>query len=256
VLLDIFNDNVEEPNEDIEITLSNPINATLGANSTFTYTIIDDDGLGWKGPGGIGNISTQVNAWLRTTDPSLPTDIPPLSDGIEVGNGNYTWRDMSENGHDAFQNVAANRPLIMISQQRGTDDQLFQFDRAGNNFLDIADNDDMNTPSGAQTQRTIIVAFRPSTNVTDRQVIYEEGGGVRGLNIYLEGGILYIGGWNDANDDAGATTPWSYTTVNTPITANTPYFAILQFDFDDVAGTGEVRGSVNGVDLGALSWCG
>jgi hypothetical protein len=256
VLLDIFNDNVEEPNEDIEITLSNPINATLGANSTFTYTIIDDDGLGWKGPGGVGNISTQVNAWLRTTDPSLPTDIPPLSDGIEVGNGNYTWRDMSENGHDAFQNVAANRPTYYDFSTTWNGRPIIQFDRAGNNFLDIADNDDMNTPSGAQTQRTIIVAFRPSTNVTDRQVIYEEGGGVRGLNIYLEGGILYIGGWNDANDDAGATTPWSYTTVNTPITANTPYFAILQFDFDDVAGTGEVRGSVNGVDLGALPGAG
>ena len=29
-----------------------------------------------------------------------------------------------------------------------------------------------------------------------KQVIYEEGGGIRGLNFYLENGQLYVGGWN------------------------------------------------------------
>ncbi len=39
----IIDDTLHEPNETIIITLSNPTNATLGANTTYTYTIIDND---------------------------------------------------------------------------------------------------------------------------------------------------------------------------------------------------------------------
>ena len=114
----------------------------------------------------------------------------------------------------------------------------------------------MNTPSGAQTKRTIIVAFRPASNISNRQVVFEEGGGIRGLNIYIEQDSLFIGGWNENNDDGGLTTPWPYTYVSSEINTNTPYFAILQFDFDDLLGTGEVRGSLNGIDLGQLPGAG
>ncbi|MBN1428699.1 MAG: hypothetical protein JXB07_09950 [Anaerolineae bacterium] len=39
----IFNDTLIEGNETFQVTLTNPINATLGANHTATLTIIDDD---------------------------------------------------------------------------------------------------------------------------------------------------------------------------------------------------------------------
>jgi hypothetical protein len=42
--LTVVNDALKEGNETIVITLDNPINLTLGANSVFTYTINDDDG--------------------------------------------------------------------------------------------------------------------------------------------------------------------------------------------------------------------
>ncbi|MCG8697763.1 MAG: hypothetical protein MI922_06890, partial [Bacteroidales bacterium] len=250
VLLDIFNDIVEENNEDIEITLSNPVNATMGAISVFTHTIIDDDGMGWDGPGGVGNFDNQIACWLRSTGATN------LSDGIKVGIDPVDWNDMSGNGNDAYQTNAARQPKFWDASPTWNGRPVIEFDATAGRFLEIADNADMNIPSGAQTKRTLVVAFRPATDVTSRQVVYEEGGGVRGLNFYIEGGNFYIGGWNDNNDDAGATTPWSYTTVSSAISANTPYFAILQFDFDDLAGTGEVRGSLNGVDLGALPGAG
>jgi hypothetical protein len=40
----IVNDATGEPNETVVITLSNPVNATLGAKKTYTYTIEDNDG--------------------------------------------------------------------------------------------------------------------------------------------------------------------------------------------------------------------
>jgi Chitobiase/beta-hexosaminidase C-terminal domain/Calx-beta domain len=40
----IVNDSTGEANETIVITLSNPVNAALGARSTYTYTIEDNDG--------------------------------------------------------------------------------------------------------------------------------------------------------------------------------------------------------------------
>ena len=47
------------------------------------------------------------------------------------------------------------------------------------------------------SQRTISVWFNADDIDRDTpQVIYEEGGGGRGLNIYLDRGQLYVGGWN------------------------------------------------------------
>jgi hypothetical protein len=46
ITIHIINDGVEEPDETIIVTLSNPVNATLGTNKSHTYTIIDADDAG------------------------------------------------------------------------------------------------------------------------------------------------------------------------------------------------------------------
>ena len=74
------------------------------------------------------------------------------------------------------------------------------------------------------------------------------------VNIYVDGGQLYISGWNLANDDGGATTPWSFTSVTTALSSNTPYFAMLQFDFDGTAG--DVSGWINGDIINILPGAG
>ena len=39
----IVDDGLDEPNETVIVTLSNPSNATLGSNSVHTYTITDNE---------------------------------------------------------------------------------------------------------------------------------------------------------------------------------------------------------------------
>src|SRR5207247_271650 len=41
----VVNDTLDEDDETIQLALSSPTNATLGATTTHTYTILDDDPL-------------------------------------------------------------------------------------------------------------------------------------------------------------------------------------------------------------------
>ena len=50
---------------------------------------------------------------------------------------------------------------------------------------------------GTHRQRTISMWFQANdVSAENKQVLYEEGGKVRGLNMYLEDGLLHFGGWN------------------------------------------------------------
>jgi VCBS repeat-containing protein len=65
---------------------------------------------------------------------------------------------------------------------------------------------------GIFEERTISLHFNPDS-VSGRQVLFEEGGGVRGLNIYLQDDELFIGGWN--RNESGWDGSWiSLGTVN------------------------------------------
>ncbi|MEM7307258.1 MAG: FG-GAP-like repeat-containing protein [Planctomycetota bacterium] len=48
---------------------------------------------------------------------------------------------------------------------------------------------------------------------TQKQVIYEEGGTTRGLNIYVFDGALYVGGWNNDPSQSGWTGSWIQSTA-------------------------------------------
>ncbi|HQF43478.1 MAG TPA: Calx-beta domain-containing protein, partial [Ignavibacteriaceae bacterium] len=112
----IVNDVTEELNETIIITLSNPGNATLGANTVHTYTIIDNDPFGCIGPGGVGQSNNNV-LWLKADE------ITGLSDGNNV----TSWTDYSGNGNTLSQsnttytpryysNIINNKPVVRWEQ--------------------------------------------------------------------------------------------------------------------------------------------
>ena len=46
IVITVVDDGEEESDETVEVTLSNPSNATLGANTVHTYTIVDNEGPG------------------------------------------------------------------------------------------------------------------------------------------------------------------------------------------------------------------
>ena len=95
----IINDGNEELSETIIITLSNPVNATMGANTIHTYTISDNDPFGYTGPGGVGQTSNNV-LWLKADA------ITGLSDGNDV----TSWTDNSGNSNTLSQGSTTYTP--------------------------------------------------------------------------------------------------------------------------------------------------
>jgi hypothetical protein len=78
--------------------------------------------------------------------------------------------------------------------------------------------------------RTIELWFN-AQDVTNRQVLFEEGGTLRGISIYVDGGLLYYGAWNTTANGDG-TTPWvgGEIFLSTPVTADTTYHVALTLD--------------------------
>ncbi len=67
---------------------------------------------------------------------------------------------------------------------------------------------------GTHSKRTISLRFQADDiGSNKRQVLYEEGAGIRGLNIYLDQDRLYVGGWNTPGKESG----WSGTWLSTKL---------------------------------------
>ncbi len=89
----IVDDDVVEGSETFTITISSPNAATLGANTTNTLTIIDNDNNGISGPGGVGDETTNI-LWLKADA------ITGIADGTDIDG----WVDMSGNSNDMTDN--------------------------------------------------------------------------------------------------------------------------------------------------------
>ncbi len=64
--------------------------------------------------------------------------------------------------------------------------------------VNIPDSVDINI-GGPYTNRTVAAFFKcADISKNQKQVIYQEGGGTRGLAIYVHSGKVYVGGWNRA----------------------------------------------------------
>lgn len=117
-------------------------------------------------------------------------------------------------------------------------------------FLTISNSGDINT-GGPFPERSVHIEFTPN-DVTSRQVIFEEGGQTRGLSIYIDNGLLYIGGWN--LNESG----WQPTFVSTPITAGVPVSASLTLNGGATVApnaiSGYFNGSLIGRDEGSQLW--
>jgi cellulose synthase/poly-beta-1,6-N-acetylglucosamine synthase-like glycosyltransferase/CheY-like chemotaxis protein len=111
-------------------------------------------------------------------------------------------------------------------------------------YIGIANSTDINT-GGPYTDRTITLWFNADTT-SGRQVIFEEGAQVRGFNIYIDSGYLYVGGWNTLESY------WSGTWHSTAISADTWYYVTLLL----TGGTSTVQSNVfraylNGSSIGS-----
>ena len=115
-------------------------------------------------------------------------------------------------------------------------------------YVDVADTIDINL--GTYTERTVSAWFYvDDAALTDRkQVIYEEGGTYRGLNIYIDSGQLYVGGWNIPERESG----WSGTFLSTnEITSGQWYHVALVLNGGPTVSDGALTGYLDGVAFGS-----
>lgn len=71
----------------------------------------------------------------------------------------------------------------------------------------ISDRSSVN--GGTITDYTLAFWFNPSRwSLTGNRMLYEQGGTTRGLNLYLENGELWVGGWNAPTNESGWAGTW------------------------------------------------
>ncbi len=102
---------------------------------------------------------------------------------------------------------------------------------------------------GTHDERTVSVWFRADqvSRKSGKQVIYEEGGGDRGLNIYLDRNRLYVGGWNQSSGESD----WSGTWLETKgVSKKTWHNVSLVLDGDDELSSDAFRGYLDGKEFG------
>lgn len=115
--------------------------------------------------------------------------------------------------------VAAGHALTSIAGETG----LAELSLDGlDDRVDLPNSALINT-GGPYEKKTVEVRFRTGSDVATRQVLYEEGGGTNGINLYLDSGSLYAGAWSD-NDG------WTPAFTSTAISADTLYTAALVLD--------------------------
>ncbi len=185
-------------------------------------------------------------AWLDANDLATLVD----SNGNNALSGSFngevaSWRDKSDsNTYHHFNAIGSStRPNFTPFQ--------VNFD-GSTTGLTTANHDEINTDT--VRQRNLTVAFRTSNDISSRQVIYEEGGSIRGMNIYLFNNRLYCGFYNDSggsNGDGDGNQP--FVSVSRPISANTTYFVTWVFDYSHFDGAdgpdGDLKCYVNGVNF-------
>ena len=198
----------------------------------------------------LGNKSSMVTSSSWTVfDPRTLTDLMTWLDSAQIASikdnaGNtpnqtgfggdiQTWSDMSGSttAHD-YTAVSGNRPDWDYTEKA----VVFN----GSNDLTTTPNSgEINI--GLVAQRTIQTVIKTSNDINSRQVIFEEGGGTRGLNIYIFQGELYCGFWNATNDGDGTQ---AFVSSKTTISQDTKYVVTMLFDYSNYAGASGVDGQI------------
>lgn len=122
-------------------------------------------------------------------------------------------------------------------------------------YVHINDSKDINL--GIHQGRTICLWFnvREKSKAYNKQVIYKEGGTDSGINVYIDNGILYAGGWNIKKSESG----WEGTYIKTADIENGKWHhvAVTLFgdkDIQDGAFSLFIDGSLIGSGRGSQLW--
>ena len=182
--------------------------------------------------------------WLRADDASSVTT---STNGSTV----TTWADVATTGTARDFTTAAGTAPNYIDDETGVGVQnlnfnpVIDFNTVNASRLTIANNNEFNltpTAGGANfyTNKSFTMAFRTDSDITTRQVLYEQGGGTRGINLYIFNNTLYSTAWNRSAGDGNGddwNTGGTLSTVSIGISANTPYLVTFELRGDPAPGT-------------------
>jgi len=190
------------------------------------------------GPGGY---KAALTTWLKAN-----VGVTTATDGSTISD----WQDQWVGDNDATSSTGT---VVYRSTTSNINFNPTAEFGNGNNSLDIANNNGFNTAS-SYTRKGINLAFRTSTSdINTRQVLYEQGGNTRGINIYIRNGSLHLTAWNRANDGVGS--PWNdsgnVTTISTPIFTNREYIVTFE-ENGNSSGTGTITAYLNGQSFGSF----
>lgn len=115
-----------------------------------------------------------------------------------------------------------------------------------NALINTTNNDPAINDSGPYEQKTLGATFTTGNDVNTTQVIYEQGGTVRGMNVFIDSGKAYVAMWNFAEEN------WGYREFSTDVIANTEYTATLILDGIQNE-TGALIGFFNGLEVGRFN---
>jgi hypothetical protein len=135
---------------------------------------------------------------------------------------------------------------LTISVASG-DQNALEFDGV-DDYVGVGDTPDINT-GGPYPDRTIEAWFYcEDVNKSTHQVIWEEGGGSRGFNIYLYNGALYVGGWN--RNETGWTGSWPSTSN---VSSQRWHHVTLRLENgNDNVEPDKIKGFLDGIEFGSL----
>ena len=231
--LSILDDNNVELDETLLIQIdptANPavdivdINGDSVARDSTEYIIEDDD----KGPGGLGD---QVLFWLRA-DRGTST----LTDGA----GLQLWEDQLPPDVDAYQNTATLQPSFenAVADLWNFNPNL-RFDGV-DDYLEL--NDSAITNLAESQFKVLHLAFITGPDVNSQQLLYKEGGTIRGFNAYIQNGELSFGAYNFPDDGPGS--PWDFSDCDISIQPNTRYIATMHMKGNS-SSTGSIQCYLN-----------
>lgn len=167
------------------------------------------------------------------------------ADGTDVMN----WENHGANALNA--QTQTNSPSLIKEVANGQD--FVQFDSASNESLEIPNNTDINQGGIPWEERSYSLVFQTGADVNTRQMLYEEGGPTRGVNIYLFNGDIYFGAFNNASDGAGS--PWTFKSVLASVNPNTTYVLTNVFKGNS-SSSGSIETFLNGDSVGVTSGVG
>jgi len=140
----------------------------------------------------------------------LAQSLVPLDPGSVSDGHVYLLEDENDSSQNGNTGNLIGAPQIVD----GLSGKAMQFNGADDG-VHLPDAATINT--SIHQNKTVIAVFNcADVSKTEKQMVYEEGGTTRGLNIYVHEGLAYAGGWNPAD----YTPQWPGTFISAPIGSN------------------------------------